>query len=126
MKMRVFIVEDYVDIVRPLMDNFRMLGHEVEFILDSRNAVQNIIHFKPDWLILDIRMPYKNGLDVFKELKGKADIRFKVVFYSLYFDDPKILKGLNDLRIPDDIRIAKSNDYPYDVNNKIIPALEAG
>lgn len=124
--MKVSIVEDYVDIARPLKDNFRILGYEAEFILDSREAVQSIIEFKPDWLILDIRMPYKSGLQVFKELDEQADFRFKVVFYSLYFDDSRILNGLNDLGIPDEIRINKINDLPGDVRNKIIPALEAG
>lgn len=124
--MRVFIVDDYANIAIPLCKKFEILGHVAEYTLKSQKAVGEVMKFKPDWLVLDIRMPYKSGLDVYGELKEKADFQFKVVFYSLYFDDPKILKGLEDLKIPGDIRIDKTNNIAGDVPKKIIPALEAG
>ncbi len=124
--MRVFIVDDYKNIAIPLCDNFEILGHEAKFILKSQKAVSEVMEFKPDWLVLDIRMPYKSGLDIYRELKENADFQFKVVFYSLYFDDPEILKGLEDLKIPGDIRIDKTNDIAGDVPKIMIPALEAG
>lgn len=123
--MRVFIIDDYLDFARPLKDNFTFKGHTADYCIESRNAVQAALIFKPDWLVIDIRMPYKDGMKVFKELLEKADFEFSAVFYSLYFQDPSVIEELSKLRVRDEAVIEKT-DPDRDVSEKIIPALEAG
>lgn len=124
--MRVFIIDDYLDFARPLKDNFVFKGHTAEYCLESNNAVQNAVKFKPDWIVIDVRMPYKNGVDVFKELRDNAKFEFYVVFYSNYVDDPAIRELLIKLEIPEKAIVGKTGHIDRDVSEKLIPALQAG
>jgi CheY-like chemotaxis protein len=124
--MRVFIIDDYLDFARPLKDNFGFKGHTAEYCLDTNNAVQNALRFKPDWIVIDVRMPYKNGVEVFKELRDKANFEFSVVFYSNYLADPVIRELLIKLEIPEKVIFGKTGHTDHDVSEKLIPVLQAG
>lgn len=124
--MKVFIVDDYFDYAVPLKDRFGFEGHEAEYCMNSNIAVDVALKTKPDWLVLDIRMPFYTGVDVFKELKEKAKFLFSVVFYSNYCDDPDVRGELKNLNIPESVIIPKTDDLGSDVTDRLIPALKAG
>lgn len=124
--MKVLIIDDYFDYAKTLTDNFCMKGYDAEFSLHSSQVVEFALEKKPEWVVLDFRLPFKSGLDVFKELKEIADFEFSVVFYSNYADEPEVVKELKALNIPEKVIIPKSTDLDYDVSAKLIPALEAG
>ncbi|MCX6579671.1 MAG: response regulator [Candidatus Aminicenantes bacterium] len=124
--MRVFIIDDYLDFACPLKDNFAFKGHTADYCIDSNNAVQAALKFRPDWVVIDFRMPYKNGVEVFKELQEKADFEFSAIFYSLYLQDPVVMEEINKLGVADEAMVAKTTDLDRDVTEKIIPVLEAG
>jgi len=124
--MNVFIIDDYFDLARPLADNFRFKGHKAEYCIDSKNALQIALAFKPDWIIFDIRMPFRNGAEVIKGLSETANFEFSAVFYSNYVDDPAIREEPIKLDIPEEAMIRKTGDIDSDVDEKLIPALKAG
>jgi PleD family two-component response regulator len=124
--MRVFIIDDYLDFALPLKDNFVQKGYTAEYCIDSLNAVKNAIKFKPDWVVIDVRMPYKTGVELFMELREKAGFEFSAVFYSLYLSDPAVMAVLTELSVRDEAKIEKTIDLDRDVSEKLIPALEAG
>lgn len=70
---KVFIADDS----DPIRENLRELLSEVEEILvvgeaDNVNeACNEILHLKPDVVILDIHMPGGSGFDVLREIKEK-------------------------------------------------------
>jgi DNA-binding response OmpR family regulator len=123
---KVLIIDDYLDYAFTLKDRFEFEGHEAMYCLTSTNAVNMALEFKPDWLILDVRMAYNSGVSVYRELKKKADFEFSVVFYSNYCNDKDVKKEFEDLRIPIAAIISKTTDMNGDVVDKIIPALQAG
>lgn len=123
--MRVFIIDDYFDFADPLKYNFMKKGHTTEYCIDSLSAVKNAIKFKPDWVVIDIRMPFKNGVEVFMELREKANFEFSAVFYSLYLSDPTVIAVLTELSVRDEAKIEKSTNLDRDVSEKLIPALKA-
>jgi DNA-binding response OmpR family regulator len=124
--MKVMIVDDYYDFASTLKDCFDYNGHTAEFYLFSTTAVQEALEFKPNWLVLDVRMPYISGVSVYKELKEIADFPFSVVFYSNYFDSQEVREEFINLKIPDEAMIPKTTNMEEDVVNKLIPALEKG
>ncbi|UCH97299.1 MAG: response regulator transcription factor [Candidatus Aminicenantes bacterium] len=124
--MRILIIDDYVDYAFNLKGKFRFAGHEAEYCLNSRTAVEFALKYKPDWVVLDVRMPYKSGVIVYRELKDRLDIEFSVVFYSNHCDDPDIIKEFRNLNVPDEVIIPKTTDMEDDVINKLIPALKSG
>jgi DNA-binding response OmpR family regulator len=123
---RVFIIDDYLDYAVTLKDKFGFEGHEAMYCLSSTNAVDMALKYKPVWLVLDVRMPYRSGLSVYNELNEKADFKFYVVFYSNYCNDTDVIKEFRSLNVSDEVIISKTTDLHSDVVDKLIPALQAG
>jgi len=121
---KVFIIEDYESTAIPLKFCFERLGYEAEYCMDSQSAVRAALKFKPDGVVADIRMPIRLGTEVLNELDNKMGKEFSMVLYSNYFDDPTTITQLEELNIPEDIKIRKTGDITRDVEDKIIPALE--
>lgn len=73
--MKVLVVDDS-RIIRDRLVNLLSLIQGVEAVAQAENA-QNAIStyqtFRPEVLILDIRMHGTNGIDVLKEIKSKED-----------------------------------------------------
>lgn len=72
--MRVFIADDSA-IVRERLDNMFLDLKEVEiigFAENAENATKRIRELRADAVILDIRMPGGNGIDVLAEIKKVA------------------------------------------------------
>lgn len=124
--MKVLIIDDYFDYAIVLQDLFTFEGYEAIYCLDSTHAVSIALEFKPDWLVLDVRMPYKSGVSVYKDLNERADFEFSAVFYTNYYNDQEVKKEFKNLGVSDTVIIPKTMDPPGDLVDKIIPALQAG
>jgi DNA-binding NarL/FixJ family response regulator len=57
---------------------------------DSHEAIKNIEELKPDVLILDIRMPSGNGLEVLKDIQQKKLSIVKILLTNYPLDQYKI------------------------------------
>lgn len=52
---------------------FRLLGsagHEVKMTTDAIRALQIVIDFRPDAVVIDLGMPFLNGVDLAKEIRA--------------------------------------------------------
>lgn len=124
--MRVLIIDDYIDFARGLCDLFRFEGHEAVCCLNSITAVEMAKKMKPDWIVLDVRMPYKLGVKVFTDLKEQANFEFSAVFYTNYYTNQEVMDELSAIDQSDMVIIPKTTDLNGDVVDKLIPALQAG
>lgn len=84
MKKRVFIVDDEIDLLDFYTEAIELGGHLV--IDTAMNGAEAVIKFssmieKPDVIVMDHRMPVKNGLDATREIL-KMDPNMKVIFAS--------------------------------------------
>ncbi len=71
---KIYIVEDNFGILKSLELYLQNSWYEV-FIQDTwLNAVENILEKKPDLVILDINLPWKNWIDICKEIRVKQNI----------------------------------------------------
>ena len=80
----IFIIDDEPILHRLYKDVFAIKGHEVVAdAFDGEEAVQkfNDMTPKPDVVILDHRMPNKDGLEAMKEILG-IEPSAKIVFIS--------------------------------------------
>ncbi len=87
----VFIVEDYKELRNYYEKAFQILGHNI--IASAKNGVDAVemfkeLHQKPDLILMDYKMPLKNGLDTTKEIL-EIDNNSKVFFVTSQEDIKK-------------------------------------
>jgi CheY-like chemotaxis protein len=90
-KKRILIVEDEL----LLSDAYNMIlakqGYEVRQVNDGQEALQLLVDFTPDLVLLDLRMPRMDGIEFLT--KAKLKTRFpntKVVIFSNYDEQSEI------------------------------------
>jgi len=69
-KKRILIADDELVILKVIREELTNVGYEVETAKDGDEACQKFKEEKYDLVILDNKMPKKNGLDVLKEIKS--------------------------------------------------------
>ncbi|MDY6967262.1 MAG: response regulator [Spirochaetota bacterium] len=63
-------------------------GYELMSAADGFESTIQVKHFKPDLMILDIKMPDINGYEVCKKIKSDPETKeTKIIILSAYLDD---------------------------------------
>ena len=82
---RVLIVDDDPSMRTALMETVKRLGYSVQGAADGMDALERVARFRP-WLVLtDLRMPRLNGLELIKEVRGRAP-HATIVLMTAYGD----------------------------------------
>ncbi|MBV8983291.1 MAG: response regulator transcription factor [Acidimicrobiia bacterium] len=71
--MRVLVADDDVAVRSSLERALRLEGYEVTLAADGRSTLDEVITSPPDALVLDVRMPEVDGLEVCRRLRAMAD-----------------------------------------------------
>ncbi|WP_139491699.1 response regulator transcription factor [Brevibacillus dissolubilis] len=66
---KILVVDDEVSISKLLQFNLEKSGYEVVTAFDGKQALEKAREEKPDFIILDLMLPYMDGLDVCKTLR---------------------------------------------------------
>ena len=72
---RILIAEDEPSIIASLDFLMRRCGFETCLAGDGAAALQGMASFRPDLVILDMMLPLKSGLEVCREIRGRAEWR---------------------------------------------------
>jgi DNA-binding response OmpR family regulator len=98
MKYKIAVVEDEVAIRELYRAKLELCGYDVQVARNGREGLVLIKAFKPDLVLLDIRMPEMNGdemLQKLRETEWGANIRV-VILTNLSKDEaPSILRFLS-------------------------------
>ncbi|MBV9410497.1 MAG: response regulator transcription factor [Acidimicrobiia bacterium] len=71
--MRVLVADDDLAVRRSLERALRLEGYEVTLAADGRQTLDEVMTSPPDALVLDVRMPEMDGLEVCRRLRAIAD-----------------------------------------------------
>ncbi len=83
MARKILISDDEPDVVKILGMRLKANGYQVIAAHDGATTIQLANQEKPDLIILDIKMPDKDGYTVFKELKRDVETSsIPVLFFS--------------------------------------------
>jgi len=82
------IVQQFVSSI--LMEN----GYEVFTASDGRQALDMVREIKPDLVILDLIMPYRDGYEVLRLLQEKDETKVPVIILSAKSREEDIIRGL--------------------------------
>jgi DNA-binding response OmpR family regulator len=92
--MKILVVEDNPELANNVVTYLKEEGNICEWVATYRDAIDKIVGFGYEMLILDIMLPDGNGLDVIRELKKQRTDSSVLVISAKNSLDDKIL-GLN-------------------------------
>lgn len=70
---RVLIVEDEAPIRDSLAAAYRAAGHDVAALPDGTDFEARVDAFRPDLVVLDVMLPERDGFELARELRKRAD-----------------------------------------------------
>jgi DNA-binding NarL/FixJ family response regulator len=95
MPIRLVLADDHQIVLEGLAQLFR-LETDLEVVArctDGEQALGAVRRHEPDVLVLDVRMPGKNGLDVLREMR-QAQLRTRVVLLAAAIDEEQVVEAV--------------------------------
>lgn len=83
MREKVLIVDDQAGVRRLLVEALTMEHYEIEVAVNGIEAIEKIQTFKPDLVLMDMKMPGLNGIETLQELNVKG-IKVNVIMMTAY------------------------------------------
>lgn len=92
---KILIADDEPDIVEIVKFNLEAEGFEVTTAKNGNEAIDAAKKHQPDLIILDVMMPYKNGIEVCNILRLQPQFsKTLIIFLSALNDETTEIKGL--------------------------------
>jgi two-component system response regulator BaeR len=88
----VLVVEDEPKLASLVVDYLHASGFETQHVADGRDVLAAIVERKPDIVLLDLMLPGRSGLEVFKDIRARADI--PIVMVTALVEEVDRLVGL--------------------------------
>jgi len=88
----VLVVEDEPKLASLVVDYLHASGFETHHVADGRDVLAAIVERKPDIVLLDLMLPGRGGLEVFKDIRARADI--PIVMVTALVEEVDRLVGL--------------------------------
>jgi DNA-binding NtrC family response regulator len=68
--MRILLIEDDENVAEVLADAFSADGHEITIAHSGEEGLTYFAHDRPDAIVLDVRLPNLNGVDVLRQIRS--------------------------------------------------------
>ena len=93
---RILVADDDSTIRRFIVTLLSDRGYEILEAADGEQAYKVAEHAKPDLMLLDLIMPFRDGFDVLQDLKRSPETAsIPVIIMSVKDREEEIVKGLN-------------------------------
>jgi DNA-binding response OmpR family regulator len=79
--MKILVIEDEIDLLEAIGQSLVMESFLVEKAMDFETALDKLVSYEYDCILLDIGLPHGSGLDLLKELK-KGNRKSSVIIIS--------------------------------------------
>jgi two-component system alkaline phosphatase synthesis response regulator PhoP len=92
---KILVADDEPDILEIIQFNLQAEGYEVITAKNGDEAIEKAKKTEPDLIILDIMMPYKNGIEVCNILRMMPAFKSTlIIFLTAMSDESTEIKGL--------------------------------
>ena len=108
----ILIVDDDINLCNALSDELKEVGYETNFVNDGDQALKHLVENNVDLVLLDLKMPGKDGFEVLKEME-KQNITSKVIVLTAYAD---VKSAIDSAKMGASDFISK----PYDLDELLI------
>jgi len=116
-KARILIADDEANIRKVITLLMKEQGYEVKTVRNGKEAVEALLEFQPDVILLDQQMPALTGVEAFEEIKRispNQTVVFVTAFGSISLAVDAVKKGAYDFI-----------EKPFDNNNLILKVKRA-
>ena len=80
---KVLVVDDEPDMVVFLCAWLEDQGYDAISATDGENALQSILKQQPDLVLMDLNMPHQSGIQLYRELQNREELRtIPVIFVT--------------------------------------------
>ena len=90
---KILLVDDETDVLEGLVEYLSRKGYDVATATDGQAALDSVRSRPPDLVILDVRMPGMDGIEVCRRLR-KMSPEVRIIFLSALQQDVDKAKGL--------------------------------
>ena len=108
----ILIVDDDINLCSALSEELNEIGYNSNFVTSADEVFKFLIANKVDLLLLDLKMPEKDGFYVLNKMQEK-EISIKVIVLTAYAD---VKSAIDSARLGASDFISK----PYDLDELII------
>jgi two-component system response regulator (stage 0 sporulation protein F) len=92
-KLQILVVDDEADFRQLMIFWLESKGYSIISAADGKKAVRLVKRENPDVVLLDIRMPIMDGVEVLKRIR-KFNKDLPVILISAYVNDPRAREAL--------------------------------
>lgn len=82
----ILIVDDDINLCNFLSEELNAIGYDTSYLTSGENIVEFVLQNKPDLILLDLKMPGKDGFDVQKELGCLPGPKPQVIILTAHSD----------------------------------------
>ena len=93
MKIRVLLVDDEKEFVEALAERLEMRNFEVFIAFTGKEALSAIREKEQDVIVLDVKMPGMDGIDVLREIKRSKPL-VEVIMLTGFASVPSAIEGM--------------------------------
>jgi len=108
----ILIVDDDVNLCIALKEDLTEIGYNAEYVTNGDSAVAYVLNTPVDLILLDLKMPGKDGFDVLRELREKK-VKVNVIVLTAYAD---VKSAMDSAKLGASDFISK----PYDFDELLI------
>ena len=95
-KFKLLIVDDEPEIGELLSYNFRKKGFEVVTATNGETGMQALRSYDPDLIILDIMMPYSDGITMCRKLRSNVRYNSTPILFLTATSNDELIKDALD------------------------------
>ena len=93
---KILVIDDEADIAELVKMRLENEGYQVSTLTSSRDAIEVIKQEKPDLILLDIKMPGKDGYQVCDEVKSDDQIKnIPVIVFTAKPQEKDLMKDVH-------------------------------
>jgi DNA-binding response OmpR family regulator len=93
MAKKILIVDDEENIVISLEFLMEQAGYDLRVAKNGEEALEQVVSFAPDLILLDVMMPKINGFEVCRRIR-EGNQRIKIIMLTAKGREVEITKGL--------------------------------
>jgi DNA-binding response OmpR family regulator len=90
---KLLLIDDDESLTELLSDYLRKQGHNVSIASDGLDGVRQLFAHKPDLVVLDVTMPYRDGWQTLERIREMSQI--PVIMLTARAEEMEVLKGFS-------------------------------